>query len=74
MLRLWFGFSDTVDRATYFRWGIALMAVKYIIDGALVLAFTGSWWPPLQYLSPLTKCAPGGFTASMPERCWRSVP
>ena len=29
------------------------MAAKYLIDGALVLAFTGSWWPPLQYLSPL---------------------
>ena len=53
MLRLWFGFSDTVDRATYLRWGIALMAAKYLIDGTLVLAFTGSWWPPLQYLSPV---------------------
>jgi hypothetical protein len=53
MLRLWFGFADTVDRATYLRWGIALMAAKYLIDGALVLLFTGSWWPPLQYLSPL---------------------
>lgn len=52
MLRLWFGFSDAVDRATYLRWGVVLMAAKYLIDGALVLAFTGSWWPPLQYPSP----------------------
>ena len=50
---MWFGFSHTVNRATYLGWGIALMAAKYLIDSALVLAFTGSWWPPLQYLSPL---------------------
>ena len=53
MLRLWFGFSDTVGRATYLRWGVVLMAAKYVIDSTLVLALDGHWWPPLQYLCPL---------------------
>ena len=53
LLRLWFGFSDPVDQATYVRWGVTLMAVKYLIDSTLLLAFTGHWWPPLRYLCPL---------------------
>ena len=52
-LRLWFGFRDPVDRGTYFRHGVGLMALKYAIDALLIWRFTGRFWTPLNYLSPL---------------------
>jgi len=52
-LRLWFGFRDPVDRGTYFRHGVGLMALKYAIDALLIWRFAGRFWTPLNYLSPL---------------------
>ena len=52
-LRLWFGFSEPVDRGTYFRVGLGLAAFKYAIDATLVARFAGIFWTPLNYLSPL---------------------
>jgi uncharacterized membrane protein YhaH (DUF805 family) len=52
-LRLWFGFRDPVDRGTYFRHGVGLMAIKYAIDVALIWLFAGQLWSPFTYLSPL---------------------
>ena len=52
-LRLWFGFRDPVDRGTYFRHGAGLMVFKYAIDALLIWRFTGRFWTPLNYLSPL---------------------
>ncbi len=52
-LRLWFGFSLPVDRGTYVRHGFGLTAFKYGIDALLVWRFTGRFWTPLNYLSPL---------------------
>ncbi len=52
-LRLWFGFSDRVDRGTYFRHGALLTALKYGIDALLVWRFAGVVWTPANYLSPL---------------------
>src|SRR5882672_10336457 len=52
-LRLWFGFSDPVDRGTYLRHGLGLTALKYTIDALLVWQFTGKFWTPFHYLSPL---------------------
>ena len=51
--RLWFGFSDPVDRGTYFRHGVGLMAFKYAIDALLIWRHAGRVWTPLNYLSPL---------------------
>jgi uncharacterized membrane protein YhaH (DUF805 family) len=51
--RLWFGFRDPVDRGTYFRHGVGLMAFKYAIDALLIWRFAGRVWTPLNYLSPL---------------------
>jgi uncharacterized membrane protein YhaH (DUF805 family) len=51
--RLWFGFSDPVDRGSYFRHGAGLMALKYAIDALLIWRFAGRVWTPLNYLSPL---------------------
>src|SRR5579859_4366107 len=52
-VRLWFGFRDPVNRGTYFRHGVGLMALKYAIDAALIWRFAGRVWTPLTYLSPL---------------------
>jgi uncharacterized membrane protein YhaH (DUF805 family) len=51
-LRLWFGFSDRVDRGTYFRHGAMLTALKYGIDALLIWRFAGRIWTPLDYLNP----------------------
>jgi len=52
-VRLWFGFRDPVDRGTYFRHGVGLMALKYGIDALLIWRYAGRVWTPLNYLSPL---------------------
>ena len=52
-LRLWFGFSDPVDRGTYFRHGVGLTAFKYGLDALLIGRFAGIVWTPFDYLSPL---------------------
>ena len=52
-LRLWFGFSDPVDRGTYFRHGALLTALKYGLDALLIWRFAGVFWTPLDYLNPL---------------------
>jgi uncharacterized membrane protein YhaH (DUF805 family) len=52
-LGLWFGFSDPVDRGTYFRHGLGLTALKYGIDAGLIWRFAGRVWTPLDYANPL---------------------
>jgi uncharacterized membrane protein YhaH (DUF805 family) len=53
LLSLWLGLSRRVDRRSYFLSGAGLMALKYLVDAAVVRQFTGHWWSPLDYLSPL---------------------
>ena len=50
LLRFWFTYEDTVGRGEYLRHGVALMAVKYGVDAALVGLATGTLWTPLDYL------------------------
>ena len=52
-LRLWFGLSDRVDRRAYFATGLGLMALKYLSDSAVVWAYTGRVWSPLDYANPV---------------------
>ena len=51
-LRLWFGFSDPVDRGTYLRHGLGLTAFKYGLDALLIGLYAGIAWTPYDYLSP----------------------
>jgi uncharacterized membrane protein YhaH (DUF805 family) len=53
ILRLWFSLSDPVDRRTYLVHGVALMAVKYAVDAAVISPYAGRLWTPLDYLNPL---------------------
>lgn len=50
---LWFGLSQRVDRRRYILSGVGLMALKYLVDATVVWQFTGRWWSPLDYVSPL---------------------
>ena len=49
LIRYWFTFAERVDRNTYILHGLALMAIKLIVDVALVRIGAGEWWSPLDY-------------------------
>ena len=51
LLRFWVTFESPVDRATYFRHGLALMVVKYVVDAAIIWIVAGIVWTPADYLS-----------------------
>lgn len=53
LARLWFGLSERVDRRSYFLSGAGLMLLKYLVDATVVWRFTGHWWSPFDYVSPL---------------------
>ena len=53
LLRFWFGFDERVDRRSYFRHGLALMPLKYLVDFAAVRLITSRTWTPLDYVQPL---------------------
>jgi uncharacterized membrane protein YhaH (DUF805 family) len=61
VLRLWFGFQDPVGRRAYLLTGVALMALKYALEAALVFATTGKIWSPIAYLSPILTLRIEGF-------------
>ena len=54
LLPLLFGRSDRpIDRGTYVKVGLALMALKYLVDAALIGLFAGVFWTPIDYLLPM---------------------
>jgi uncharacterized membrane protein YhaH (DUF805 family) len=66
LLRLWFGLSERVDRRTYFLTGVGLMFLKYVVDATLVWSYTGRWWSPLDYMSPLWSVRTGALQGVPP--------
>lgn len=64
---LMFGLSAPVTRKAYVTVGVALMALKYLLDAAAVYAATGRFYDPLRFVSPLwsqrVPDAPESFTA-----------
>jgi uncharacterized membrane protein YhaH (DUF805 family)/putative flippase GtrA len=50
LLRFWFTFDEPVPRRAYLTHGAALMALKYVVDATLILAFAGRLWTPWDYL------------------------
>jgi uncharacterized membrane protein YhaH (DUF805 family) len=65
-LSLWFGLSQRVDRRTYFQTGAGLMFLKYVVDATLVWSYTGRWWSPLDYVSPLWSVRTGALQGVPP--------
>ena len=54
MLRVLFGAPESpIDRRTYLRFGVALMALKYAVDAAAIAIVAGVFWTPADYLLPL---------------------
>jgi len=51
-LRLWFGFSDLVDRRSYLLSGVTLMAAKYLGDLWLMSRY-GLGLTPFEFLNPI---------------------
>jgi len=49
-LRLWFGFSEPVNRRAYVVSGAGLLLFKYAADAALVWTYSGRLWSPANYL------------------------
>jgi uncharacterized membrane protein YhaH (DUF805 family) len=66
LLRLWFGLSERIDRRTYFLTGVGLMFLKYVVDATLVWSYTGRWWSPLDYVSPLWSVRTGALQGVPP--------
>lgn len=53
-IALIFGPSDRpIDRGTYVKVGVALMALKYAVDAAAIGVFAGVTWTPFDYLVPM---------------------
>lgn len=51
--RILFRSHEPVSRRLYATVGFGLMGLKYAVDAALVYGQLGTWWTPLDYLSPL---------------------
>lgn len=49
---LLFGLRAPVSRRAYLQWGLALTALKYVVDAAIVYAFVRRPWPPIAYFIP----------------------
>jgi len=64
-LRLWFGFSERVDRRTYVVNGAALLLFKYAVDAGVIWSYTGRLWSPVNYLTSVSL---------VQERALRGVP
>src|SRR5262245_20445063 len=67
LLSLWFGLSERVDRRRYVLSGVGLMALKYLVDATVVWNFTGRWWSPLDYVSPLWTVRSAALRGVPPE-------
>ena len=52
LLRLWFGLRMNVSRKAYVLSGVALMALKVLLDNAISFAAIGKPWPLMAYLLP----------------------
>jgi hypothetical protein len=49
-LRIWSKLDEPVNRGTYFRYGLGLMALKYAIDATLIWFGARVVWTPFHYL------------------------
>jgi hypothetical protein len=54
-----FSLNGPVSRGTYAAWGVALMALKYVLESAVSLAFTGQWLSADEFLLPLLSARDG---------------
>jgi uncharacterized membrane protein YhaH (DUF805 family) len=51
-LALLFGLRSRVGRRPYIAWGLGLAALKFLLDTAVVYAFTHKTWSPIGYIVP----------------------
>ncbi len=67
-----FALQGQVDRRSYFAWGFGLALVKYAVEAGAIGVFTGHFYSPADFLSPLlsnrerfTEGAPTWFGMSL---------
>ncbi len=65
-LRLWFLLRDPVARRDYVISGLGLMALKYLVECAVVWTLTGLFYTPLDFLNPFIS-ARERFAQGAPE-------
>ena len=51
LLHFWFTLEKPIGRRAYFTHGFGLALLKYAVDAALIAAFIGVFWTPLDYLT-----------------------
>jgi uncharacterized membrane protein YhaH (DUF805 family) len=61
---LLFGLRTRVGRKPYIAWGLGLAVLKFLVDTAIVYAFTHKVWSPLGYVVPSTVLRQGAVGAS----------
>src|SRR5262245_13538003 len=66
----WFGLSCRVDRANYAVAGFVLMAVKYLVEVALIWSFTGKVLTPLDFVNPLVSAREAILSPAPPWVLW----
>ena len=52
LFSLWFGVRAPVTRAEYIASGLSLAVFKYAVEAGVILALTGNWLTPLDFLNP----------------------
>ena len=52
LLALWFGVRAPVTRSQYIASGLVLAVIKYAVEAGVILALTGNWLTPLDFLNP----------------------
>ena len=52
LLSLWFGVRAPVTRMEYVASGLGLAIFKYAVEAGVILALTGNWLTPLDFLNP----------------------
>src|SRR5438552_17434168 len=67
-VRVWFSVGEPVGRREYVLSGLALAAIKYLGDVALVWLATGRLWSLLDYLRPIHS-----LTASAPQQLFPAL-
>src|SRR4051812_30652609 len=69
-IETWFGLSRRVDRTNYVRAGVVLMAVKYLVEVALIWSITGKILTPLDFVNPLVSAREAMLNPAPPWVLW----
>lgn len=67
VLRLWFGLSRPVSQQAYILTGFGLMALKYLVEAAVIGYYSGRFFSPLDFVNPMLSLRQQFFMPPVPE-------